>query len=318
MIESIMFVALGFLLAGLVALLLAPPLWRRAVRLTTRRLESTMPMTVADIQADKDQLRAEFAIKLRQMEMAYEKAKEKAARHLVERNRGRAQADDLKREIEALRNALSERSNQLTVLEQTVKRKIPELEAQLGRAREIIMSRDKEIQKLKTAYTTQTDALKLTRQSAQSRQDELELLRQTLERDQGIASGRRAKAAPTQAPDPLRAENQRLAAEMSRLREQSATLQRSMAHEKELLKSQMRVLAEKIMHGTAATTGSAESEGRLAEAADGTVSTKDETEKAARRSRRARKLAAAAEAGTKKPRRSLSERLRSLAGTNGG
>ena len=102
MIESIMFVALGFLLAGLVALLLTPPLWRRAVRLTTRRLEATMPMTVADIQADKDHQRAEFAVQLRQMEMAYEKAREKAARHLVERNRGRAQADELKAEIDAL------------------------------------------------------------------------------------------------------------------------------------------------------------------------------------------------------------------------
>ncbi|MGI9381699.1 MAG: hypothetical protein ACR2PO_00970 [Methyloligellaceae bacterium] len=318
MIEPIMFVALGFLLAGLVALLLAPPLWRRAVRLTARKLESTMPMTVADIQADKDQLRAEFAIKLRQMEMAYEKAREKSARHLVERNRGQARANELTAEIETLKAALAERTNEITVLEQTVRRKIPELEAQLGRAREIIISRDKEIQKLKTAYTTQTDALKLTKQSAQSRRDELELLRQTLERDQGIVSGRRSKAPPAHDAEPLRAENQRLAAEMSRLREQSTTLQQSVAHEKELLKSQMRVLAEKIMHGPAPAVGQTAAQDGQSEAADGTVKAGEETEKPARRGRRARKRAAADADVEKKSRKSLSERLRSLAGTNSG
>lgn len=317
MIESVMFVALGFLLAGLVALLLAPPLWRRAVRLTTRKLESTMPMTVADIQADKDQLRAEFAIKLRQLEMAYEKAREKAARHLVERNRSQARANELKAEIETLKTGLAERTNEITVLEQTVRRKIPELEGQLGRAREIIMSRDKEIQKLKTAYTTQTDALKLTRQSAQTRGDELELLRQTLERDQGLVSGRLPKAPPPRDADPRQAENQRLAAELSRLREQNMTLQQSMAHEKELLKSQMRVLAERIIHAPAPSAEQAAQQDGQAAPGDETAKAEDETGKPARRSRRARlRAAVTANAGAKKPRKSLSERLRSLAGTD--
>ena len=136
MIQIIMFVALGFLLASLVAVLLAPPLWRRAVRLTTRRLETTMPMSVADIQADKDELRAEFAIKMRQLELSLEKSKEEAARNLVERNRAKVTVDRLNEDIKALKQQLAARGNEASVLQQNVEGHIPRLEAQVAKARE--------------------------------------------------------------------------------------------------------------------------------------------------------------------------------------
>ena len=86
MIEYAMLIALGFLLASIVAVLFAGPFWRRAVRLTRKRLDATMPMTLADIQADKDQLRAEYAVEIRRLEMAHEREKDNAARFLVDRN----------------------------------------------------------------------------------------------------------------------------------------------------------------------------------------------------------------------------------------
>ena len=52
MIDIGMYVALGFLLASLLALMVAPAFWKRAVRLTSRRIEMTMPMSAVDIQAD--------------------------------------------------------------------------------------------------------------------------------------------------------------------------------------------------------------------------------------------------------------------------
>ena len=151
MIQILMFVALGFLLASLVAVLLAPPLWRRAVRLTTRRLETTMPMSAADIQADKDELRAEFAIKLRQLELSLEKSKEEAARNLVERNRAKVTVDRLNDEIKSLKRQLAARGNEASVLKQNVEGHIPRLEAQVAKAREAIAARDREIHKLKNA-----------------------------------------------------------------------------------------------------------------------------------------------------------------------
>ena len=67
-IQSIMLVALGFLSATLLGLLIAPAFWRRAVRLTTRRLKEQLPLSDAEIRADKDRLRAEYAIRLHKLD----------------------------------------------------------------------------------------------------------------------------------------------------------------------------------------------------------------------------------------------------------
>ena len=71
-----MFVAAGFLAASLLALILAPVQWRRAVRLTEQRVRSLTPLSMAEIQADKDRLRAEHAQQLRRVENALEKLKD--------------------------------------------------------------------------------------------------------------------------------------------------------------------------------------------------------------------------------------------------
>lgn len=57
-----MIFALGFLVAGLAALAFAPAFWRRADRLTRRRLEMQIPTSIQEILAERDQLRAEFAV----------------------------------------------------------------------------------------------------------------------------------------------------------------------------------------------------------------------------------------------------------------
>jgi hypothetical protein len=68
-IEQVMIFALGFLFAGLVALAFAPAFWRRANRLTRRRLEMQVPISVQEILAERDQLRAEFAVGQRRLEL---------------------------------------------------------------------------------------------------------------------------------------------------------------------------------------------------------------------------------------------------------
>ena len=54
-----------------------PLVHNRAVRLTMRRLEAATPLSMAEIQADKDQLRAEFAMSTRRLEMSVEQMKTK-------------------------------------------------------------------------------------------------------------------------------------------------------------------------------------------------------------------------------------------------
>ncbi len=84
MIESIMYFAVGFLAASLLALVIMPFVHGRAVRLTVRRLEALTPVSMAEIQADKDQLRAEFAMSTRRLEMSVEQLKSKTTSQLAD------------------------------------------------------------------------------------------------------------------------------------------------------------------------------------------------------------------------------------------
>src|ERR1700712_3404177 len=84
MIEPIMYFGIGFLIASLFGLVFIPLVHNRAVRLTMRRLEATTPLSMAEIQADKDQLRAEFAMSTRRLELTIEQLKAKTTSQLAE------------------------------------------------------------------------------------------------------------------------------------------------------------------------------------------------------------------------------------------
>jgi hypothetical protein len=86
MIEPVMYGAIGFLIAGLLVIGFIPLVHARAERLTTRRLEALTPLSMAEIQAEKDQLRAEFAMSTRRLEMSVEQLKAKCTNQLTEIN----------------------------------------------------------------------------------------------------------------------------------------------------------------------------------------------------------------------------------------
>ena len=84
MIEPIMYFGIGFFFAALVGLVVVPLVHNRAVRLTMRRLEAATPLSMAEIQADKDQLRAEFAMSTRRLEVAVEGLRTRSTSQLAE------------------------------------------------------------------------------------------------------------------------------------------------------------------------------------------------------------------------------------------
>ena len=84
MIEPIMYFGIGFLVAALIGLVVIPLVHSRAVRLTMRRLEAATPLSMAEIQADKDQLRAEFAMSTRRLEVSVENLRTKSTSQLAE------------------------------------------------------------------------------------------------------------------------------------------------------------------------------------------------------------------------------------------
>src|SRR5689334_18508474 len=99
MIETIMFFGLGFLAASLIGLIIVPFVHGRAVRLTVRRLEAATPLSMAEIQADKDQLRAEFAMSTRRLELSVEQMKVKATGQLAELGKKADSVNRLKAEL---------------------------------------------------------------------------------------------------------------------------------------------------------------------------------------------------------------------------
>ncbi len=105
MIESIMYFAIGFCVAGLSVLMVVPLVHGRAVRLTTRQLEGAIP-SMAEILADKDLQRAEFAMSTRRLEVILEQLKTKAACQLAELGRKGDAINRLKIELGALQDQL--------------------------------------------------------------------------------------------------------------------------------------------------------------------------------------------------------------------
>jgi chromosome segregation ATPase len=99
MVEPIMYLAIGFLVAALLGLMFLPLVHNRAVRLTMRRLEAATPLTMAEIRADKDQLRAEFAMSTRRLELSVEQMKAKTTSQLAELGKKSDAVNQLKKEL---------------------------------------------------------------------------------------------------------------------------------------------------------------------------------------------------------------------------
>ncbi|KAF0132430.1 MAG: hypothetical protein FD152_1925 [Xanthobacteraceae bacterium] len=100
-IETAMVFVLGFVVAALLSLALMGAVWRRAVRLTTRRVESAIPLSMAEIKAEKDHVRAEYALGIRRIEVEAERLREAANLQTIEIARRNETIRDLNAELDA-------------------------------------------------------------------------------------------------------------------------------------------------------------------------------------------------------------------------
>ena len=97
-----MIFALGFLFAGLLTLMFLPAIWRRALRLTQRRVEQLLPISMTEVAAERDQLRAQFAIERRRIEQASEALVETRAKDLAELSRRSERVTALQAQVETM------------------------------------------------------------------------------------------------------------------------------------------------------------------------------------------------------------------------
>lgn len=141
-IQTALFFILGFLCAVFLALMVAPAIWRRAVTLTRRRIEASVPLTMDEIQADKDRLRVEFAMTARKLEMSAAALKEKAAAQAVELDR---RHDELAR-LAKIRDDKERAAAELEARAETLRAEIGRKDDEIRRSSELIAQQDKQLQ----------------------------------------------------------------------------------------------------------------------------------------------------------------------------
>lgn len=130
MIQATLIFILGFLSAVFLAVLVAPAIWRRAVAFTHRRIEATLPLSLNEIRAGKDAVRAEYAMEVRKLEVMVKGLRERLAAQSLDVDRGRDEIGRL----------AGERNEKLAT--------IAELEARQGALRAEVVHGEKEILRL--------------------------------------------------------------------------------------------------------------------------------------------------------------------------
>ncbi len=183
------------MLASLIALFLAPPLWRKAVKVTTRKLLQQSPRMMSDGQADRDQMRAEFAITTARMEAKIEQLKETSDTRLIELSTTEKKRDQLLEKIKNLETIAEDREE----LIESLNRKIQPLEAKADKKSRSPSARTKQASTLKaqtTALEAQAYELDLHKQKISQLSKKLETRTKTaadLKQDVGMGKGRITK-----------------------------------------------------------------------------------------------------------------------------
>lgn len=113
MVEQLVAFALGFSICGLIALAFLPLVSARAQRLTLKRIEERLPMTLDEIEADRDLLRARFAVERRDIEIALERERLSRAGDSAELGRRATEIVRTQERLRATADQLDERDGQL-------------------------------------------------------------------------------------------------------------------------------------------------------------------------------------------------------------
>jgi chromosome segregation ATPase len=265
LIEQAMYFALGFLVAGLFTLMFLPAFWRRAMRLSMRRLQMMAPMSMEQVIAERDLLRAEAAAKYRQLEQSMQAIKDSKVEDMLTIGRNAARIADLDTSLkdqqartfdaeERLRRAetlISERTDLLSSTEAALLEMTERSERSVERLRSL-RSDNEELGRLSEANLTRVAAheTKIARMHsrAEELQRELDGLREEYARV--AAEAKRLGEADEELKKTTgeltsaRSESQRLANELREIQSQKSALETRYHDEVERLETTLRSLRD--------------------------------------------------------------------------
>jgi chromosome segregation ATPase len=148
LVEQIVYFTLGFVICGLIGLAFLPLVSARARRLTLARIEARLPMTFEEIEAERDLLRARFAVEKRALEIEAEQARAARTGDSAELGRRAVAVMRANEYLQETENRLRERDAQLAKsLEFGEKTK-----AQLKETQESLAARETELTQKSSDY----------------------------------------------------------------------------------------------------------------------------------------------------------------------
>jgi cell division septum initiation protein DivIVA len=127
--ETLMLVALGFVLALLLALLFGRGMWNVAIALGARRNAKNVPVQMLELQADRDRLRAEHAMMARKLELRLEDIKARMTEQMAEVSRSRNRVQSLIEQLETSEGTLTIRDREVAALTSQIEAHKADLEA---------------------------------------------------------------------------------------------------------------------------------------------------------------------------------------------
>jgi len=163
-VQSILFFVLGGAVAAFIMALFAPVVWQRAVFLARKAVHSEMPLSLMEVEADRDFLRVQHTVALSRLEQKLESAREEhlgrrlALDHAHEQIQALSdlepmyhdvnnQLDASGRHIEKLQGKLAEREQDIEAL-LAVKSENTQLQKLLRDQERLIARLEKQIEKL--------------------------------------------------------------------------------------------------------------------------------------------------------------------------
>lgn len=261
MIESLLFSALGFLVAMGLAMAIAPALWRRAEHLERRRIEAALPLTREEMEGEIDAVRAESAMAVRRVEMKADALRKRSAADLVKINVLNDRVRDLEEECAARMAEIERGKQEQEALNTTLAAREGELREQSARLADLthnLAEQMNEVQRLNRV----NDELSITASTLKidlvARETEVERLNNTIsalrtQRREAERLAREATAEKVELENALRLERTRV----SDLQGRVERLLRDLSDRDQMLERREREMAHQQLSDSIPTASAA-------------------------------------------------------------
>ncbi|MEH6724916.1 MAG: hypothetical protein V7703_02070 [Hyphomicrobiales bacterium] len=181
MIEAALYFALGALCVSLLLFVILPIVSGRARRLAIHELERQAPVSLSEITAQKDQMRARFAVELNRQEKRADQLQVESQQHLVTAEKWRIFAERVEQEFEKLKNEYTGLKKNLSSAEVNLEKQKEiaksALKTMTGQDKKRLFELEDEVEELraeKTAANIHMVAIQTELNNSQSRVAEME------------------------------------------------------------------------------------------------------------------------------------------------